>query len=210
MAKLSNLSGEFLQMLNANEAYSIYRRMLTESMTSPGPRYCSHLQDARRRPCTAELLQGAKRTSVRITQRRSPPWTTLPRSWSSRGSWLRLGWGLPGEGWPSWRTLHIFGLTKAWGLHFLLVSRYWWNDVTSDSFMQLFIIVAGFFVCICTCFCFPHLLTMCPPSAKSHESIVTLYHTLKRVHQTWRISRFTIPAGNCVASEVTNRIVLPT
>ena len=41
-------------------------------------------------------------------------------------------------------------------------------------------------------------------------SIVTLYHTLKRVHQTWRISRFTIPAGNCVASEVTNRIVLPT
>ena len=97
MAKLSNLSGEFLQMLNANEAYSIYRHMLTESMTSPGPPYCSHLQDARRRPCTAELLQGAKRTSVRITQRHSPPWTTLPRSWSSRGSWLRLGWGL------SWR-----------------------------------------------------------------------------------------------------------
>ena len=79
---------------------------------------------------------------------------------------------LDGERWPSWRTLHIFGLTKAWGLHFLLVSRYCWNDVTSDSFMQLFIIVAGFFVCICTCFCFPHLLTMCPPSAKSHESIV--------------------------------------
>ena len=34
MAKLSNLSDEFLQM-NANEAYSIYRRMLNESMTSP-------------------------------------------------------------------------------------------------------------------------------------------------------------------------------
>ena len=71
-AKLSNLLGEFLQM-NANEAYSIYRRMLNESITSPGPPYCSHLRDARRRPCTAELLQGAKRTSVRITQRRSPP-----------------------------------------------------------------------------------------------------------------------------------------
>ena len=34
MAKLSNLSSEFLQM-NANEAYSIYRRMLNESMASP-------------------------------------------------------------------------------------------------------------------------------------------------------------------------------
>ena len=71
-AKLSNLLGEFLQM-NANEAYSIYRRMLNESITSPGPPYCSHLRDARRRPCTAELLQGAKRTSVRIIRTRSAP-----------------------------------------------------------------------------------------------------------------------------------------
>ena len=39
MAKLSNLSGEFLQM-NANEAYSIYRRMLNESMTSPASLRC--------------------------------------------------------------------------------------------------------------------------------------------------------------------------
>ena len=39
MAKLSNLSGEFLQM-NANEAYSIYRRMLNESMTSPASPRC--------------------------------------------------------------------------------------------------------------------------------------------------------------------------
>ena len=34
MAKLSNLSGEFLQILNANEAYSIYIYI------SPGPPYC--------------------------------------------------------------------------------------------------------------------------------------------------------------------------
>ena len=39
MAKLSNLLGEFLQM-NANEAYSIYRRMLNESMTSPASPRC--------------------------------------------------------------------------------------------------------------------------------------------------------------------------
>ena len=39
MAKLSNLSGEFLQM-NANEAYSIYRRMLNESMASPASLRC--------------------------------------------------------------------------------------------------------------------------------------------------------------------------
>ena len=39
MAKLSNLSGEFLPM-NANEAYSIYRRMLNESMTSPASPRC--------------------------------------------------------------------------------------------------------------------------------------------------------------------------
>jgi hypothetical protein len=30
-------------------------------------------RDARRRPCTAELLQGAKRTSVRITRTRFSP-----------------------------------------------------------------------------------------------------------------------------------------
>ena len=57
-----------------------------------------HLRDARRRPSAAELLQGAKRTSVRITHGRSPPWTTWRTSWSSRGSWLRLGWGLWMEG----------------------------------------------------------------------------------------------------------------
>ena len=39
MAKLSNLSGEFLQM-NANEAYSIYRRMVNESMASPASLRC--------------------------------------------------------------------------------------------------------------------------------------------------------------------------
>ena len=85
----------------------------------------------------------------------------------------------------------------------------------NDSFMQLFIIVAGFFVYICTCFCFPHLLTMCPPAAKSHESIVqSPFITLsKEFIKPEEFSRFTIPARkarNCVASEVTNRIVLPT
>ena len=39
MAKLSNLSGEFLQM-NANEAFSIYRCMLNESVTSPASPRC--------------------------------------------------------------------------------------------------------------------------------------------------------------------------
>ena len=39
MAKLSNLSGEFLQM-NANEAYSTYRCMLNESMTPPASPRC--------------------------------------------------------------------------------------------------------------------------------------------------------------------------
>ena len=78
--------------------------------------------------------------------------------------------------------------------------------------MQLFIIiVAGCFVCICTCFCFPHLLTMCPPSAKSHESIVNSpFITLsKEFIKPEEFSRFTISARNCVVSEVTNRIVLP-
>ena len=64
-----------------------------------------HLRDARRRPCTAEFLQGAKRTSVRITRTRSAPWTTWRCFCSSRESWLRRGWGLWGERWPFW-TFH--------------------------------------------------------------------------------------------------------
>ena len=61
-----------------------------------------HLWDARRRPSTAELLQGTKRTSVRITHGRSPPWTSWRCSCGSRGSWLRPGGGLWGERWPFW------------------------------------------------------------------------------------------------------------
>ena len=189
MAKLSNLSGEFLQMLNANEAYSIYRHMLTESMTSPGPPYCSHLQDARRRPCTAELLQGAKRTSVRITQRHSPPWTTLPRSWSSRGSWLRLGWGL------SWREVTF--LEDA--------SHFWFDQGLRPAFSSCFPVLVKrcdkwFIYAIiyhrCRVFCL-YMYLLLFPTPPDHVptlgkiswkySIVTLYHTLKRVHQTWRI-----------------------
>ena len=40
----------------------------------PGaPNHPRHPKAARPRPCTAELLQGAKRNSVRIIRRRSPP-----------------------------------------------------------------------------------------------------------------------------------------
>jgi len=51
---------------------------------------------------------------------------------------------------------------------------------------------------------------MCPPSAKTHESIVTLYHTAKEFIKPEEFSRLAIPERNCVAYEVTNRIVLPT
>ena len=78
------------------------RRIQAWGPTPPTP----SSQDARRRPCTAEILQGTKRTSVRITRTRWPPWTTWRSFWKSRGSWLRPGWGLPGERWPSWRTFH--------------------------------------------------------------------------------------------------------
>ena len=44
------------------------RRILAWGPTPPVPS-----RDARRRPCTAELLQGAKRTSVRITRTRFSP-----------------------------------------------------------------------------------------------------------------------------------------
>ena len=44
------------------------RRILAWGPTPPVPS-----RDARRRPCTAELLQGAKHTSVRITRTRLDP-----------------------------------------------------------------------------------------------------------------------------------------
>ena len=81
-------------------SHSTHRRIQALGPTPPTP----SSQVARRRPCTAELWQGTKRTSVRIT--RWPPWTTWRAFWKSRGSWLRPGWGLPGERWPSWRTFH--------------------------------------------------------------------------------------------------------
>ena len=62
--------------------------------------------------------------------------------------------------------------------------------MTSDSFMHLFIIAEGFFVYICICFCFPHLLTMCPPSAKTHESIVTLITPSREFTISEDFSRF--------------------
>ena len=68
--------------------HSTRRRIQAWGPTPPTP----SSQVARRRPCTAELWQGAKRTSVRIT--RWPPWTTWRSFWKSRGSWLRRGWGL--------------------------------------------------------------------------------------------------------------------
>ena len=65
------------------------RRTLAWGPTPPVPS-----RDARRRPCTAELLQGGTHNSARITQRRFSPWTTWLPSCGSRGSWLRRGWGL--------------------------------------------------------------------------------------------------------------------
>ena len=90
-------------------------------------------RDARRRPSTAELLQGAKRTSVRITQRRSPPWTTWWGFCGSRGSWRRRGWG--SLGWRevtfldvSPRAFFVWPRPEAiWGLDwFFSISQYYW------------------------------------------------------------------------------------
>ena len=61
MAKLSNLSGEFLQM-NASEAYSIYRRMLNESMTSPASLRCQAEALHRRALAGREAHLGALHT----------------------------------------------------------------------------------------------------------------------------------------------------
>ena len=77
------------------------RRILAWGPTPPVPS-----RDARWRPCTAELLQGGKHNSARITQRRFSPWTTWLPSCGSRGSLMRPGWGLPGERWLSWRAFH--------------------------------------------------------------------------------------------------------
>ena len=102
-----------------------------------------------------------------------------------RGEQLGVGAVLPGEIQRGAADVLCCSHRGGWMvLHFVLgkVGKMQGNNnqifrssqtLPSDSFMQLFIIVAGFFVCtICTCFCFPHLLTMCPPSAKSHEGIV--------------------------------------
>ena len=105
--------------------HGIHRRIQAWGHTPPTP----SSQDARRRPCTAELLQGAKRTSVRIIRTRSAPWTTWRSFWKSRGSWRRRGWGSLG-----WEVTLLdvsprayFCLAKAWGLDFLLsISQYCW------------------------------------------------------------------------------------
>ena len=68
-------------------SHSTHRRIQAWGPTPPTP----SSQDARRRPCTAELLQGAKRTSVRIIRTRSPPCPTCLPPCGSRGSWLRRG-----------------------------------------------------------------------------------------------------------------------
>ena len=64
------------------------RRIQASGPTPPAPS-----RVARRRPSIAELWQGVKRTSVRITRRRSARCTTWRRSCGSRGSWLRRGCG---------------------------------------------------------------------------------------------------------------------
>ena len=66
MAKLSNLSGEFLQM-NANEAYSIYRRMLNESITSPASPRCQAEALHRRALAGHEAHLGANHPSTLIS-----------------------------------------------------------------------------------------------------------------------------------------------
>ena len=50
-------------------SHSTHRRIQAWGPTPPTP----SSQDARRRPCIAELLQGAKRTSARITRTRFSP-----------------------------------------------------------------------------------------------------------------------------------------
>ena len=96
------------------------RRIQAWGPTPPVPS-----RDARRRPCTAELLQGAKRTSVRIIRTRSPPWTTWRTSWGSRESWLRRSWG--SLGWEVTFLEDVWPRPEAWGLDlFFSISRYYW------------------------------------------------------------------------------------
>ena len=106
-------------------SHSTHRRIQAWGPTPPTP----SSQDARRRPCTAELLQGGKHTSAQIIRPRSPPCPTWRTSWGSRRSWMRRGWGSLG-----WEVTLLdvsprayFCLAKAWGLDFLLsISQYCW------------------------------------------------------------------------------------
>ena len=103
------------------------------------------------------------------------------------------GWGwaevFREERWPSWRTLHIFwfdqGLRPAFSSCFLVLLK------RCDKWFIYAIIYHR-----CRVFCL-YMYLLLFPTPPDHVptlgkiswkySIVTLYHTLKRVHQTWRI-----------------------
>ena len=86
-------------------------------------------RDARRRPCTAELLQGAKRTLVRITRTRLSM-NNLAALLRERGKLAEAG--LRSSGWEvtfleGVSPRAFFCLAKAWGLDlFFSISRYYW------------------------------------------------------------------------------------
>ena len=99
MAKLSNLSGEFLQM-NANEAYSIYRRMLNESMTSPASPRCQAEALHRRALAGREAHLGANHPET--LQSMNNLAVLLEKLGKLDEAGLR---SLDGERWPFW-TFH--------------------------------------------------------------------------------------------------------
>ena len=97
MAKLSNLSGEFLQM-NANEAYSIYRRMLNESMASPASLRCQAEALNRRALAGREAHLGANHPGTLNSM------DSLALLLRQQGKLAQAGLrSLDGERWPSWR-----------------------------------------------------------------------------------------------------------
>ena len=163
---------------------------------------------ARRRSCSAKPSRGEKHNSVPAIPPRLGRSTTLLWSCSSRESLMRPGGGL----WAEQSQRERLGCCLVPHYSWIVIFGWFIAMKRCDKWFiyAFFIIAEGFFVYICICCCFPHLLTMCPPSAKTHESIVTLYHTAKEFIKPEEFSRLAIPERNCVAYEVTNRIVLPT
>ena len=138
-----------------------YRRILAWGPTPPMPS-----RDARRRPCSAELLQGREAHlganhphTLQSMNNLAMLLEAGEAEWGCWGLWMEAG-DLPG-------TLHIFGLMRpAFSSCFPVLLR-----------CDQWFIYAIIYHC-CRVFClymrFPHLLTKCahPRQKKSHESIV--------------------------------------